>query len=200
MRDFEIPFDKSKAIGAVLFGLGIFFFGVWLFLGKDTIELPYKYQSIFRSTANASYFMLVSGAGFSAVGMRRFLTSRAGIVLNADGFMDHRYLKSPIPWYDILYFDTRYERIWRTDVEVLLLQIRPGSKSKIRFNLNYMFNNFIKSTHEEVIAFTLNDVEDQDSYDFKQAFTYWINNGKTSLARPNHNSARPQGFGRRVGH
>lgn len=198
MHDFEIPFDKSKAMGIVLFGLGIFLFGVWLFLGKDSIELPYKYQALFRTTENASYFMLVSGTGFSFVGLRRYLTSRAGIILNADGFMDHRYLKSPIPWHDILYFETRFETIWRNDVEVLLLQIRPGSKSKIKFNYNYRFNNFFKSTHDEVVAFMLNGMEDQDSYDFKQAFTYWINSEKMRSASQRQIPRQRQGFGRRA--
>jgi len=201
MTDFEIPFDKNKALLAIIAGAGFMLFGYYLFQGQDTIELPYKFRFLFQSTFNAAIFILITGFGLGVFGLRRFISSRSGIVLNSAGFMDHRYLKAPIPWQDITGFDTHIQTIMKNDIEVLILQVRPGAKGRIRFNWNYKYNNWSKASQDELAAFTLAGMQEQDSYAFKQAFSQWISRNsvrqRPQSYAPTRSAGQSPGFGRR---
>jgi len=160
---------------AILFGLAMLAWGVYLFMNHTAFDLPYKYRGLFGSTKNAAVFIVVVGAGLTWFGLRRSLNGRAGIVMNDHGFMDSRYLKAPIPWSWINGHQMAETEIMGQHMEVLALIVQPGAKSDIAFNWNYRFNNWVKSSEDQVVAFTLQGLEDQDHYELQNAFNFWLN-------------------------
>ncbi len=173
--------------------------GVYMYLNHTTVDLPYRYRGLFGSTKNAAIFVGVVGAGLALFGARRALNGRAGIVMNEDGFMDSRYLNAPIPWSWINGHQMAETTIMGQDMEVLALIVQPGAKSDIDFNWNYKFNNWVKSDEDQVVAFTLQGLEEQDHYELQTAFNFWINSySSRRQSSPAWGQASSPGFGRRV--
>jgi len=187
---------------AALFGLLMLAGGIYLFENHMDHDLPYKYRALFGSTKNAAVFIGLTGTLLAFFGIRRVLNSQTGIVFNEDGFMDHRFLKSPIPWRNITNFHTTQTTVMGQEMEVLLLAMQPNTKSDARFNWIYKYNNWIKSKDENIIAINLHGMEEQDGYDLHQAFGYWINRypggHRSRSQRITPNGAQSSGFGRRV--
>jgi len=187
---------------AILFGLAMFAGGVFLYLNHANFDLPYKYRWLFGNTKNAAIFIAVVGAAFSWVGVRRAFDGQAAIIMDEDGFMDKRYLRRPIPWSWITGHQMAETNLMGKDVEVLALFVQPGTKLDIDLNWNYKFNNWVKADDDNVVAFNLIALEEQDHYDLQNAFNFWVNrypgHRQSSHAWGLAPSTPSAGFGRRV--
>ena len=190
---YEIYASKKMAALAMLFFGAVCAYAFHIVINKAPEPVTsVKWSFIFDNTHQAMITVLVLLVPMLFLSLKALINSHPIITIDAEGIVDTRHFKHPIPWNNIVRSGQDTMKFGRQKMYVLGLELTDYGKKDTHFTLFYHLNAWAyKSKNPNVVIFHLNGLayDSEDLARVLQSYNY---------ARPQLMSRQPVSTRRKI--